>query len=106
MCEASHPDLSISEWRSTFLIILIDVGISFVRYQGQTQLNKSKPSDFQMAIEEATLAEYGFEDQEDCPRIESKLNTSLANQGDTSEVANIHQGLRAHSEDHDVSINT
>lgn len=71
-------------------------------YQGQTQLNKSKPSDFQMAIEEATLAEYGFEDQEDCPRIESKSNTSLANQGDTSEVANIHQGLRAHSEDHDV----
>ena len=66
----------------------------------QTQLNKSKPSDFHKAIEEATLAEYGVEDQEDCPRNQSKTNASLANHGDTSEVANIHQGLRAHSEDH------
>lgn len=69
-------------------------------YQGQTQLNKSKPSDFHMAIEEATLAEYGFEDQEDFPRNQSKTNAYLADQGDTSEVANVHQGPRAHSEDH------
>ncbi|KAM2647665.1 hypothetical protein TB1_000886 [Malus domestica] len=32
------------------------------RFQGQTQLYKSKPSDFQMAIEEALLAENGFLD--------------------------------------------
>ncbi|XP_010266518.1 PREDICTED: histone-lysine N-methyltransferase ATX4-like isoform X2 [Nelumbo nucifera] len=30
------------------------------RFQGQTQLYKSKPSDFRMAIEEAFLAEHGF----------------------------------------------
>ncbi|CAA6661056.1 unnamed protein product [Spirodela intermedia] len=30
------------------------------RFQGQTQLHKSKPSDFRMAIEEAFLAEHGF----------------------------------------------
>ncbi|OVA11323.1 PWWP domain [Macleaya cordata] len=30
------------------------------RYQGQTQLYRSKPSDFRMAIEEAFLAENGF----------------------------------------------
>ncbi|KAL5719182.1 hypothetical protein ACHQM5_011996 [Ranunculus cassubicifolius] len=32
------------------------------RFQGQTQLYKSKPSDFRMAIEEAFLAEHGLED--------------------------------------------
>lgn len=32
------------------------------RFRGQTQLYKSKPSDFQMAIEEALLAENGFLD--------------------------------------------
>ncbi|CAN6444695.1 unnamed protein product [Victoria cruziana] len=32
------------------------------RFQGQTQLFKSKPSDFRIAIEEASLAEYGFFD--------------------------------------------
>nr|XP_023876913.1 histone-lysine N-methyltransferase ATX3 [Quercus suber]POE80531.1 histone-lysine n-methyltransferase atx3 [Quercus suber] len=32
------------------------------RYQGQTQLYKSKPSDFQMALEEALLAENGILD--------------------------------------------
>ncbi|XP_078439038.1 histone-lysine N-methyltransferase ATX4-like [Wolffia australiana] len=30
------------------------------RFQGQTQLHKSKPSDFRMAIEEAFMAEQGF----------------------------------------------
>ncbi|KAJ4954597.1 hypothetical protein NE237_011380 [Protea cynaroides] len=30
------------------------------RFQGQTQLHKSKPSDFRMAIEEAFLVEHGF----------------------------------------------
>uniref|UniRef100_A0A1D1ZA96 Histone-lysine N-methyltransferase ATX4 n=1 Tax=Anthurium amnicola TaxID=1678845 RepID=A0A1D1ZA96_9ARAE len=30
------------------------------RFQGQTQLHRSKPSDFRMAIEEAFLAEHGF----------------------------------------------
>ncbi|KAF6135874.1 hypothetical protein GIB67_014539 [Kingdonia uniflora] len=30
------------------------------RFQGQTQLYRSKPSDFRMAIEEAFLAEHGF----------------------------------------------
>ncbi|MCI29659.1 histone-lysine N-methyltransferase ATX3-like, partial [Trifolium medium] len=30
------------------------------RFQGQTQLYKSKPSDFQMALEEAKLAEDGI----------------------------------------------
>ncbi|KAK1286740.1 Histone-lysine N-methyltransferase ATX4 [Acorus calamus] len=30
------------------------------RFQGQTQLHKSKPCDFRMAIEEAFLAEHGF----------------------------------------------
>lgn len=32
------------------------------RFQGQTQLHKSKPSDFKMAIEEAFLAEHGLAD--------------------------------------------
>ncbi|XP_068644353.1 histone-lysine N-methyltransferase ATX4-like [Aristolochia californica] len=32
------------------------------RFQGQTQLYRSKPSDFRMAIEEAFLAEHGFVD--------------------------------------------
>lgn len=32
------------------------------RFQGQTELHKSKPSDFRMAIEEALLAEQGFVD--------------------------------------------
>lgn len=32
------------------------------RFQGQTDLHKSKPSDFRMAIEEAFLAEQGFMD--------------------------------------------
>lgn len=32
------------------------------RYQGQTQLYKSKPSDFQIALEEALLAENGILD--------------------------------------------
>lgn len=30
------------------------------RFQGQTQLYKSKPSDFRMAIEEAFLIEQGY----------------------------------------------
>ncbi|KAG1346441.1 putative Histone-lysine N-methyltransferase ATX4 [Cocos nucifera] len=30
------------------------------RFQGQTKLHKSKPSDFRLAIEEAFIAEYGF----------------------------------------------
>ncbi|KAK1302524.1 Histone-lysine N-methyltransferase ATX4 [Acorus calamus] len=34
------------------------------RFQGQTQLHKSKPSDFRMAIEEAFLAEHGFVEME------------------------------------------
>eukprot|EP00250_Pteridium_aquilinum_P019628 c24501_g1_i1 orf=598-5466(+) len=32
------------------------------RFSGQTFLNKSQPSDFQLAITEATLADHGFED--------------------------------------------
>lgn len=34
----------------------------FIRFKGQKQLHKSKPSDFQMAIEEALLAEDGYVD--------------------------------------------
>lgn len=34
----------------------------FNRFKGQKQLHKSKPSDFQMAIEEALLAEDGYVD--------------------------------------------
>lgn len=35
------------------------------RFQGQTFLNKSRPSDFRMAIVEATLADYGFDECEE-----------------------------------------
>lgn len=34
----------------------------FIRFKGQKQLHKSKPIDFQMAIEEALLAEDGYVD--------------------------------------------
>ena len=34
----------------------------FIRFKGQKQLYKSKPSDFQLAMEEAILAEDGFVD--------------------------------------------
>lgn len=34
--------------------------VFFFRFQGQTQLFKSKPSDFRMALEEAMLAEDGL----------------------------------------------
>lgn len=39
---------------------LLLINIFHFRFQGQTQLYKSKPSDFRMAIEEAFLAENGF----------------------------------------------
>lgn len=51
---------------------LTEICSSF-RFQGQTELNKSKPSDFKMAIEEAILAEYGYMDLEECPQ-NSSLN--------------------------------
>eukprot|EP01018_Ginkgo_biloba_P024518 Gb_33483 [translate_table: standard] len=51
----------------SFFMALTEVSAS-IRFQGQTQLNRSKPSDFKMAIEEAILAEYGFMDLEDCPQ--------------------------------------
>ncbi|KAJ6841016.1 histone-lysine N-methyltransferase ATX4-like [Iris pallida] len=35
------------------------------RFQGQTELHESKPSDFRVAIEEAFLAEYGFVGKQD-----------------------------------------
>lgn len=38
---------------------LIDERLSLFRFQGQTRLYKSKPSDFRMALEEAMLAEDG-----------------------------------------------
>ncbi|PON98019.1 Histone-lysine N-methyltransferase ATX [Trema orientale] len=56
------------------------------RFRGQTQLYKSKPSEFQMAIEEALLAENGFLDSsfgndkisssETCPREIQGATTS------------------------------
>jgi hypothetical protein len=39
---------------------LISKKITLFRFQGQTQLYKSKPSDFQMALEEAKFAEDGI----------------------------------------------
>ena len=58
-----------------------------LRFRGQTQLYKSKPSEFQMAIEEAVLAENGFLDSgfgtgkvttesEECPREVQEATTS------------------------------
>lgn len=32
----------------------------YCRFEGQTQLYRSKPSDFRIAVEEAFLAEHGF----------------------------------------------
>ena len=64
---------------------------SSFRFQGQTKLNKSKPSDFKMAIEEAILAEYGYMDLEECPQ-NSSLNQAgvkgcFVGCGDAAQVA-------------------
>ncbi|XP_057857928.2 histone-lysine N-methyltransferase ATX5 isoform X1 [Cryptomeria japonica] len=65
------------------------------RFQGQTQLNKNKPSDFKMAIEEAILAEYGFTDLEECP-LDSTSNQgaqgSLTGHGNASQVVDASKG--------------
>lgn len=43
-----------------FMRVIILFYLSSFRFQGQTQLYKSKPSDFRMALEEAMLAENGI----------------------------------------------
>ncbi|KAH9331428.1 hypothetical protein KI387_003536, partial [Taxus chinensis] len=65
------------------------------RFQGQTQLNKSKPSDFKMAIEEAILAEYGFTGLEDCARNSATnegVQGSLMGHGNASQVTHAGKG--------------
>lgn len=61
------------------------------KFQGQTELNKSKPSDFKLAIEEAILAEYGFMDLEECPRNgtlkQAEIQGCLIGCGDATQVA-------------------
>lgn len=46
-------------WKILWLFVLKSVK-SNCRFQGQTELCGSKPSDFRLAIEEAFLAEHGF----------------------------------------------
>eukprot|EP00249_Psilotum_nudum_P020055 c27540_g1_i1 orf=387-5525(-) len=51
------------------------------RFQGQTTLNKCLPNDFRLAIDEATLAEHGFDDWEElsgnlCPVYSGKSKNS------------------------------
>ncbi|XP_042485997.1 histone-lysine N-methyltransferase ATX4-like [Macadamia integrifolia] len=74
------------------------------RFQGQTQLHKSKPSDFRMAIEEAFLAEHGFMDV-----LTDEVNT-VAGQpaydqsipGGAQEVTDSNQHQECNSQNKDV----
>lgn len=63
------------------------------RFQAQTQLHKSKPSDFQMAIEEA-LAQDGFLQANTGPE---QINCSEANPGGVLEATCSNQDQECHS---------
>lgn len=58
------------------------------RFQGQTKLHGSKPSDFHLAIEEAVMAENGYVDS----AMEAGQETSPAvNQGEAEEATGSNQ---------------
>lgn len=49
------------------------------RFQGQTKLYGSRPSDFHMAIEEAILAEHGYTDKR--PEMEQETSPATNDSG-------------------------
>ena len=67
------PLLGVSLWKE-FLLTRCD--ISWFRFQGQSELSYYTPSDFQMAIEEAFLAERGFTE-----KLIADINTAATNNG-------------------------
>ncbi|GMH21744.1 hypothetical protein Nepgr_023586 [Nepenthes gracilis] len=66
------------------------------RFQGQTDLHKSNPGDFRMAIEEAYLAEQGFMDSDPVLGQETFLG---ANPGGFHEATGSNQDQEFHSQD-------
>lgn len=67
------------------------------RFRGQTQLYKSKPSDFQMAIEEALLAENGFLDTSFGTTTNSEENPAQF-----QEAAGFYQDQEYYSQSHEA----
>jgi len=67
------PLLGVSLWKE-FLLTRCD--ISWFRFQGQSELSYYTPSDFQMAIEEAFLAERGFTE-----KLIADINTAASSNG-------------------------
>lgn len=84
-----------------FYLVIILVKLShglvcFSRFQTQTQLNRSRPSDFNQAISEARLAELGYDEVHDAtPR---KVHPSMASAVTRSSV------LESEDVEDDVSI--
>ncbi|KAK9121966.1 hypothetical protein Syun_019583 [Stephania yunnanensis] len=70
------------------------------RFQGQTQLHKSKPSDFRMAIEEAFLAENGFADMYigNTSIIVGQSDYNKCNPGGIVEATDSNQDQECHSQ--------
>ncbi|KAK9094057.1 hypothetical protein Scep_025526 [Stephania cephalantha] len=71
-----------------------------LRFQGQTQLHKSKPSDFRMAIEEAFLAENGFADMYigNTSIIVGQSDYNKCNPGGIMEATDSNQDQECHSQ--------
>ncbi|KAJ9681209.1 hypothetical protein PVL29_020200 [Vitis rotundifolia] len=72
------------------------------RFQGQTQLHKSKPSDFREAIEEAFLAENGFFDTNNGS---GQLSRTEANPVGVEEATGSNQDQESHSQNQGVFNN-
>ncbi|KAF3776935.1 Histone-lysine N-methyltransferase [Nymphaea thermarum] len=74
--------------------------VMFFGFQGQTQLFKSKPSDFRLAIEEASLAEYGFFDPQSDGVSEDGQGLYLsANSRGAQEATDSNQDQESNSQD-------
>jgi hypothetical protein len=69
---------------------------SFSRFQSQTQLNRSRPSDFIQAIIEARLADEGYDEGHDA--APGKVHPSMASNATRSSV------LESEEAEDDVSI--
>lgn len=89
--------------REIISLFLIVVFFLFVRFQGQTQLHKSKPSDFREAIEEAFLAENGFFDTNNGSGQLSRTEENLVG---VEEATGSNQDQESHSQNQASSHNS
>lgn len=78
------------------LVTMSDGTVRLSRFQSQTQLNRSRPSDFIQAISEARLADLGFDEGHDA--APGKVHPSMASTVTRSSV------LESEDVEDDVSI--